>query len=118
MAGVKNITENANVAVDLHSAVYMFHLVQALIKHVTDKDAYNVHVVSLCNGFLSRKWYSFDGREMHGGEFNSLLEQLLKGYFKDAKYSFIRSDLTWIEAEICDLKTKGGTLRKFPCIKL
>lgn len=142
LAGVKNIAEKAEVAVDLHSAVYMFHLTQALIKHVSLKDAYNVHVgkqsphqilyqnrdyfknsnvsfsVPLCKGFLSRRWYSFEGREMHGGENNSLLEQLLKGYFKDSKFSFIRSNLQSIEAEVSDLKIKGGKLETFPCIKV
>lgn len=95
----------------------MFHLTQSLIKHVPEKDAYNIHVVTLCKGFLSKKWCSFNGREMHGAEFNSLLEQLLKGYLKNAKYSFIRLNLNWIENEIPDLKTKRGTLTTFPCIK-
>lgn len=75
-------------------------------------------LVALCKGFLSRRWFSFEGREMHGGEYNSLLEQLLKGYFKDAKFSFIRSNLQSIEAEINDLQTKGGQLKTFPCIKV
>lgn len=143
LAGIKNIAQNADVAIDLHSAVYMYHLTQALIKHVSQKDAYNTYVgkgkvlshqnsltftqlkkncklltVSLCNGFLSRKWFSFEGREMQGGEFNSLLEQLLKGYFKDAKYSFIRANLQWIESEASGLKTRGGNLLTFPCIKM
>lgn len=74
--------------------------------------------VPLCRGFLSRKWYSFVGREMQGGESNALLEQLLRGYFKDANFSFIRSHLQWIETEINDLKTKGGSLATFPCIKM
>lgn len=55
---------------------------------------------------------------MQGAEFNSLLEQLLKGYFKDAKFSFIRTNLQWIEAEIGCLKLKKGLLKTFPCIKL
>lgn len=44
LAAIKNITQNAKVVVDLHSAVYMFHFTQAAIKHVSDKEAYNVHV--------------------------------------------------------------------------
>lgn len=44
LAAIKSITQNAKVAVDLHSAVYMFHFAQALIKHVSEKDAYNIHV--------------------------------------------------------------------------
>lgn len=44
LAGIKNVTRNAEVAVDLHSAVYMFHLAQALIKHISAKDAYAAHV--------------------------------------------------------------------------
>lgn len=55
---------------------------------------------------------------MQGGEYNSLIEQLLKGYFKDAKYSFIRSNLQWIDHEASGLKAKGGALLTFPCIKM
>lgn len=55
---------------------------------------------------------------MQGGEYNSLLEQLLKGYLKNAKFSFIRSILQWIETETNDLKIKGGSLTTFPCIKM
>lgn len=75
-------------------------------------------LVPLCKTFLSRKWYSFDGREMHGGEFNSLMEQLLKGYFKDAKFSFVRSNLQWMHDELSSVLSKGGVLVTFPCIKL
>lgn len=42
--GIKNIVQNADTAVDMHSAVYMFHFVQALIRHVSDKNAYSIHV--------------------------------------------------------------------------
>lgn len=44
LAGIKHITQNAAITVDLHSAVYMFHFAQALIKNVPGNDAYNVHV--------------------------------------------------------------------------
>lgn len=44
LASIKNITRNAEVALDLHSAVYMFYFVQALIKHVSVRDAYGTHV--------------------------------------------------------------------------
>lgn len=44
LAGIKNVVQNSEITVDLHSAVYMFHLAQALIKLVTVKDAYNNHV--------------------------------------------------------------------------
>lgn len=143
LAGIKNVVEKQEVAADLHSAVYIFHLVQALIRHVSVADAYKEHVgkiefllfemnysndslqlsvfgrpVPLCKTFLSRKWYSFDGREMHGAEFNSLIEQLLKGYFKDAKFGFVRSNLQWMTVELAGVLSKGGLLVTFPCIKL
>lgn len=44
LAGIKNIVEKQEVAVDLNSAVYIFHLVQALIKHVSSPNAHHVHV--------------------------------------------------------------------------
>lgn len=51
LAAIKNITRNSDVAMDLHSAVYIFHVAQALIKHVTDKDAYHNHVGMVDNLF-------------------------------------------------------------------
>lgn len=44
LAAIKKMSENAEVAVDLHSVVYMFHFSQAVIKHVSNKDAYNTYV--------------------------------------------------------------------------
>lgn len=44
LAGIKNVIEKQDVTVDLHSAVYIFHLVQALIKHATVTDAHNTFV--------------------------------------------------------------------------
>lgn len=55
---------------------------------------------------------------MNGGEFNSLMEQLLKGYFKDAKFAFVRSNLQWMSDELSGVLAKGGVLVTFPCIKL
>lgn len=55
---------------------------------------------------------------MQGGEFNSLIEQLLKGYFQDAKFGFVRSNLQWMSDELAGVLSKGGVLVTFPCIKL
>lgn len=149
LAGIKFMVEMHDVAIDLHSAVYIFHVVQMLIKHVQAARSHSTHVgefelaifvnrffivfnkliydhfslsggdkVPLCENFLSRKWYSFDAREVHGGEANSLMEQLMKGYFKDAKFSFIEANLQWIGSELSSLLAKGGILETFPCIKL
>lgn len=42
--GIKNIVQKQEDTVDLNSAVYIFHLVQALIKHVSGTDAHQAHV--------------------------------------------------------------------------
>lgn len=44
LAALKRIIQNAEIAVDLHSAVYMFHFAQAVIKHIPVKEAYNIYV--------------------------------------------------------------------------
>lgn len=44
LTAIKNITQNANIVMDLHSAVYMFHLTQTLIKYVANRNAYFDHV--------------------------------------------------------------------------
>lgn len=74
--------------------------------------------VPLCSAFLERKWYAFDGKEMQGAECNMLIEHLLKGFFRDVKFSSIKVNLKWMKAELLDLKARGGSLKTFPCIKL
>lgn len=44
LAGIKNINHNSNIVMDLHSAVYMFHLTQTLIKQLSSRNAYAEHV--------------------------------------------------------------------------
>lgn len=44
LAALKRIIQNAEIAVDLHSAVYMFHFAQAVIKHISVKEAYTIYV--------------------------------------------------------------------------
>lgn len=74
--------------------------------------------VPLCSEFLKRKWYAFDGKEMQGAECNMLLEHLLRGFFRDIKFSSIKVNLQWMKKELLDIKAKGGCLKTFPCIKL
>lgn len=49
LAAIRSMTQNSETAVDLHSAVYMFHFVQALIKLTTSKNAYEIHVGTIWN---------------------------------------------------------------------
>lgn len=138
--------ENCDIVSDLRSAVYMFHLVQSLVKYVNGDDAYKMYVgrfllyfncssaninlvyyfsfvvvsiVKLSEKFLSRVWYAFDGSEERGNEYNSLLDDLLKGYFKNANFDFIRSNAEWIYNEISNSEGNHGRLLKtFPCFKM
>lgn len=122
----------------MRSAVYMYHLVQSLIKFADNDDAHETYVgesqcqmlinldfkfhffllsVELCKEFLSRVWYAFDGTEERGTEYNTSLDDLLKGYFKNSKFSFINSNAQWILVESKDLNRKNDILRTFPCFK-
>lgn len=74
-------------------------------------------LVPLCERFLSRMWYAFDGSEQRGAEFNALLDELLRGYFKDAGFSFIGTSLEWIMNDLTELTAQNGILNKFPCFK-
>lgn len=71
----------------------------------------------ICEQFLSKDWYASDGSEARGVEFNLLLDKLLQGYFHEAKFSFVRKELTWIVEEIQDATGKTGFLKTFPCFK-
>lgn len=75
-------------------------------------------LVPLCSEFLKRKWYAFDGKEMQGAECNALIEHLLRGFFREVKFSSIKINLQWVKRELLDLKERGGCLATFPCIKL
>lgn len=61
VAGIKNVVKFVEVTVDLHSAVYIFHFVQALVKHVTVKEAYNTHVGEIdVVIFFDEFWHEFN----------------------------------------------------------
>lgn len=44
LIGVKSIVKNADVVLDLQSAVYMFKLAKSLVKYVDDSKAYGKYV--------------------------------------------------------------------------
>lgn len=73
--------------------------------------------VDLCYGFLSRRWYDQHGCEERSAQCNILLDELLNGYFKDAKLSFIRDHATWINTEIDTFakNNKKAAFKTFPC---
>lgn len=120
LIAIKNITGNADIVMDLQTAVYMFHLSRTLAKYAVADDICESHpenTVILCKQFLSKTWHSFDGNEVRGAECNLLLDELLKGYFHDAKFSFIKRNVEWTMQEIKDLSGKKGILKTFPCFK-
>lgn len=43
-AGVEMVIENSDAVLDMRSAVYMYHLVQSLIKFSDDGDTYKTYV--------------------------------------------------------------------------
>lgn len=75
--------------------------------------------VDLCYGFLTHPWYDQNGCEEYGALCNILLDELLIGYFKDAKLSFVRDHVTWINAELNTFvkNDKKATFKTFPCFK-
>lgn len=54
LAAIKHTSEKHDVALDLHSAVYIFHLVQMLAKHVTAAGAHETHVGKFYLMFFNR----------------------------------------------------------------
>lgn len=142
LVALQSITSNANVVLDLQTAFYMIDLSKTLIKYVTVENAYEDFVceyhrngsvafefhfslkitqfpfsAKICEQFLSKDWYASDGSEARGVECNMLLDKLLQGYFHEAKFSFVRKQLTWIVEEIQDATGKSGFLKTFPCFK-
>lgn len=87
-------------------------MLDALIK------SYTVDIsVDLCYGFLSRRWYDQHGCEERSAQCNILLDELLNGYFKDAKLSFVRDHAQWIDTEINSFakNNKKAAFKTFPC---
>lgn len=71
--------------------------------------------VDLCDMFLSRSWYAFDGTAECGAQYNILLDELLKGLFKKSDLAKIDNYLRWTQIEAKQLKQKSSTLKTFPC---
>lgn len=44
IVGVKTVTEISDVVIDMRSAVYMYHLVQSLVKFADNDDAHKTYV--------------------------------------------------------------------------
>lgn len=116
LAGIKCIMLNAKVVLDLRSAVYMFTLIKSLVRHADEPRAYAKFVGKICHDFLSKQWYDQCGGEERGTQCNVMLDTLLRGYFKDRKFAFIRTHIDWIEAEVQEfLPNKNTAFKTFPC---
>lgn len=116
LAGIHSIMANAKVVLDLRSAIYMFTLIKSLVKHLDDPRAYAKYVGQICHDFLSKQWYDQYGSEERGTQCNVLLDTLLRGYFKDRKFAFIRAHINWIDEEVKEfLPNKNTPFNTFPC---
>lgn len=71
--------------------------------------------VNLCETFLSRLWYTFDGSIENGAQYNILLDELLKGLFKNSSMTRTKNYFKWLKNEVSLLKQKNSTLKTFPC---
>lgn len=95
---------------DLYSAVHMYHLIVALSGYTGDHSK----SVKLCERFLKRVWHSHTGAAERGGEANSLLNELLKGLFRNMDLENLKRRLDRTVAETDGLNGKEGKLKSLP----
>ncbi|XP_055851494.1 Fanconi anemia group D2 protein homolog [Episyrphus balteatus] len=100
-------------AVDIKSAVHLYHLIQSLTKFATKKDL-EQDTKNLCKVLLCRKWFNFDGTMERGTICNIYLDELVKGYLRRSDFRRQKTILTAILEETKFLKSKENSLRSFP----
>lgn len=98
------------VILDLYSAVHLYHLAEALSDYTKDFDK----SVNLCEKFLGTTWYSNTGAAEKGCEANVLLDQLLKGLFKNINFKTTHKHILMTLEEVSSLNTKDGKLNSYP----
>lgn len=96
---------------DLYSAVQLYHLIVALSSFTSDYSK----SVQLCEQFLGRKWYAHTGAVERGGEANTLLNELLKGLFRNVQeLKPLKKQIGKTLEEIQGLNGKEMKLKSFP----
>lgn len=103
------ITHQESV-LDLYSAVHLYNLVVALSSYTNDY----AKSVRLCDAFLKRQWYSHTGAVERGGDANTLLNELLKGLFRNIDFDALKKCIDKTVDDLDGLKGKEGKLKSFP----
>lgn len=107
---VDTMLSKQTVILDLYSAVHLYHLAEALSDYTKDFDK----SVNLCEKFLGTTWYSNTGAAEKGCEANVLLDQLLKGLFKNINYKTTHKHILKTLEEVSSLNNKDGKLNSYP----
>lgn len=96
---------------DLNSAVHLYHLIVALSSYTNDY----TKSVNLCDKFLSRKWFAHTGAAERGGEANTLLNELLKGLFRNANLETLKKHIGKTLTDVDGLVNgKEQNLKSYP----
>lgn len=64
LVGVKTIVRNADVVLDLQSAVYMFKLARSLVKYVDETKAYGKYVGKIHHAFAKSSMFYVIGEAL------------------------------------------------------
>ncbi|XP_055905389.1 Fanconi anemia group D2 protein [Eupeodes corollae] len=100
-------------AIDIKSAVHLYHLIQSLKKFAIKKDL-DQDIRNLCKVLLCRKWFNYDGTMERGTLCNIYLDELVKGYLRKSDFRRQKTILDAILEETKFLKSKENSLRSFP----
>lgn len=98
------------VILDLYSAVHLYQMAEVLSDYTKDFQK----SVNICEKFLGQPWNSMTGSVEKGCEANILLDQLLKGLFKDTNYKITHKHILKTLAEVASLNSKDGKLNSYP----
>lgn len=95
---------------DLNSAVHLHHLLVALSGYTNDFSK----SIDLCEEFLGRQWNSNSGAVASGSEANTMLNELLKGLFRNADFKLIDKHIQRTLEDVASLNGKAKKLKDYP----
>jgi hypothetical protein len=98
LQALKRVISFEKTALDITSAVHMFHLCRTIAKYVDDDEGYEL-VMGMCHSFLSRVWYSLEGTEERSAQCNVMLDELVQGLLKSANLKVVQKHVEWMASE-------------------
>lgn len=106
---IKKFYEQTDLCLDLTSAIYLIHVMQALYRNYMNNDI-RKKITSACEKLLMRKWFNVDGELENGKEYIANIDYLIKTYLDGANTKIICDLVATLHTQCPNLKTKEDSL--------